>query len=159
MNIYELSVRVRELLERVELTEDENRELETLCEGLSGKVEAYCAVIAEFEADADVLAREEARLAAKRFTHENRVRHLKKALMDSLKNVGQTQHRTPKWFVRIAKSPPKCSVTENGKIADEFKEVTQTTRFNLKKAIEVYKATGQAPDGFEITEGEHLRIT
>ena len=92
MTLYELTDELLTILAMAEDDEDDEA-LKGSWEAVSGefddKVEAYCKVITQMEADKDAIKAEEKRLAERRKRIENRIEWMKGSIKASLEAVGK----------------------------------------------------------------------
>lgn len=125
------------------------------------KLEAYCKIIRNLEADVDALKNEADRLTAKRKTLEANVDRLKKAMFDSMKATKTDKVKGTLFTVAIQKNGGKTPVivaddATTDKLPDEL--VIYTEKPNLDAIREALEA-GKTVDGFTLGErGESLRI-
>lgn len=141
---------------------DEETLLDTL-EGVEGefnvKIENYCKLIKNFEADAKAFKEESKRLAARGKTIENKIDWLKKSMFDSMKATGKNEAGGDLIKAKIAKNGGKLPVIVDAKDEDipvEYKKVTYSVD---KEAIREALELGQKLDFAHMGErGEHLNI-
>lgn len=150
----------------LEDTVDDQVLLDTL-EGVQGeyeiKLESYCKIIKNLEADIDALKNEAKRLTDKRKLLENNIDRLKKAMFDSMKATGTTKVKGQLFSVSIQKNGGKTPVNydKNDKyITDHLPNnlviVTETPALD---AIRELLEAGKVVEGFSLGErGESLRI-
>ena len=144
--------------------DDEQVLLDTL-EGVQGeyelKLEAYCKVIKNLEADMDALKAEAKRLTDKRKTLENNVDRLKKAMFDSMKATNTDKVKGQLFTVAIQRNGGKLPVVaadnvDLSKLPDELVKVVESPDL---EAIRNWLESGNAVEGFTLGErGESLRI-
>lgn len=162
MNLYELTGSIREFME---LCTDPEAELDQqiikdTLEGLDGayddKVEGWCKVIKNLDAEAKALKEESKRLQGRQKTIENNIDRMKSALMESLKATGKTE----------AGGLLKAKIQKNGgllpvivddvEIPEEFQKVTiEANKEAIRDALEQGKELSFARYG---ERGESIRI-
>lgn len=162
--LYEITGDLLTLQEMLEDSVDDQCLLDTL-EGVQGeyeiKLEAYCKVIKNLEADMEALKNEAKRLTDKRKTLENNVDRLKKAMFDSMKATNTPKVKGQLFTVAIQRNGGKTPVVQApdvdlSKLPDELVVVTEKP--NLDAIRELLEA-GKVVDGFSLGErGESLRI-
>lgn len=111
MNIYELTAEYTSLEEWFDDEElDEETLLDTL-EGIEGefndKIENYCKVIKNFEANAKAIKDEAKRLQARAKTFENKIGWMKKRMLDAMEATGKTEAGGQVLKAKIAKNGGK----------------------------------------------------
>lgn len=164
MNLYELTTEaatLAALLDSDELSDEQRQQADELhAQILMGlmprKVESYCHVIAQKEAEAEMLRAEEKRLAARRRVREGAASRMRGALHEALRATGERKIDAGKWTVSIDKSPVSLAVTDDRKIPAEYWRHPEPVidRAALLAALK----SGEAVDGAEIKTGTHLRI-
>jgi predicted nuclease with TOPRIM domain len=111
--LYEITGNLLTLQEMLEDSVDDQCLLDTL-EGVQGeyeiKLESYCKVIKNLEADMNALKAEEERLSNKRKTLENNVKRLKKAMFDSMKATGIDKVKGQLFSISIQRNGGKTPV-------------------------------------------------
>lgn len=162
--LYEITGDLLTLQEMLEDSVDDQCLLDTL-DAVQGeyeiKLEAYCKVIKNLEADMDALKAESDRLSAKRKVLENNVARLKKAMFDSMKTTGTDKVKGQLFTVAIQRNGGKIPViqAENADLSilpDQLVVVTEKP--NLDAIRETLEA-GLTVEGFTLGErGESLRI-
>lgn len=125
------------------------------------KLEAYCKVIKNLEADVSAIKAEVDRLNTKRKTLENNVDRLKKAMFDSMKATNTPKVKGTLFTVAIQKNGGKIPVImAEGTTTDHLPDqlVVVTEKPNLDAIREVLES-GITVEGFTLGErGESLRI-
>ena len=162
--LYEITNDILALQEMLEDNVDEQVLTDTL-EAVQGeyefKLESYCKVIKNLEADIEALKNEAKRLTDKRKTLENNVERLKRAMFDSMKLTGTDKVKGQIFTVAIQRNGGKLPVivadnVDTTKLPDNLVVVTRTP--SLDSIRELLEA-GKVVDGFTLGErGQSLRI-
>ncbi len=165
MNLYEVTGNVLHLQAMLESDDFDAEVLADTMEAVDGeyeyKIEQYCKVIKNLEADMDALKNEAKRLTDRRKVLENNVDRLKKAMFDSMKVTGKTKVKGTVFTAAIQKNGGKLPVimaegTTTEHLPDQLVKVVETP--NLEAIRELLEA-GKVVDGFTLGErGESLRI-
>ena len=162
MNLYELTGSIREFME---LCADPEAELDQqiikdTLEGLDGayddKVEGWCKVIKNLDAEAKALKEEAKRLQGRQKTIENNIDRMKAALMESLKATGKIE----------AGGLLKAKIQKNGgllpvivddvEIPEEYQKITiEANKEAIRDALDQGKELSFARYG---ERGESIRI-
>lgn len=163
VRLYEISHEIRRLLDEAtdeetgELTTDAEAALSALSLAFDAKVDAICCVIREQSTLADGLKAEIVRLQKLAAVRSATVDRLKGYVKHEMELLGMPKLETERFKVRIQKNPPSATATMPAEMLPaEFQRVTVTA--NNSAAIAIWKHTGEAPQGFEINQGTHLRI-
>jgi hypothetical protein len=155
--LYEMTAQAKELYELLQAEEiDEQTFLDTLeAIGTDKKVEGYCQVLKELQADFDKFDAEEKRLAARKSTVKNGIDRLKKSLLEFLKVSGQSKVEAGTFTVSVGTSKATNIINES-LIPSEFKipQPDKIDKTAIKKAIE----SGTEVLGAEIIINESVRI-
>lgn len=162
--LYELTADLMTLQEMLEDSVDDQCLLDTL-EGVQGeyeiKLESYCKVIKNLEADMEALKAEAKRLTDKRKVLENNVDRLKKAMFDSMKATGIDKVKGQLFTVAIQRNGGKLPVimaegTTTEHLPDNLVIVTESPALD---AIRELLEAGKVVEGFSLGQrGESLRI-
>ena len=163
-NLYEITGDLLTLQSMLEDTVEDQVLLDTL-EAVQGeyeiKLESYCKIIKNLEADIDALKNEAKRLTDKRKLLENNIDRLKKAMFDSMKATGTTKVKGQLFSVSIQKNGGKTPViiaegTTIDHLPDNLVIVTETPALD---AIRELLEAGKVVEGFTLGQrGESLRI-
>lgn len=163
--LYELTTDLLTLQELLESPLDDEEILKDTLEGVQGeyelKLEAYCKVIKNLEADMDALKAEAKRLTDKRKVLENNVDRLKKAMFDSMKATGTEKVKGQLFTVAIQRNGGKLPVivadnVDTSKLPDNLVIVTESPALD---AIRELLEAGKVIEGFTLGQrGESLRI-
>jgi predicted nuclease with TOPRIM domain len=166
-NLYELTHDLRTLQDMLEYSTDEELDevLRDTLEANQGlyevKLEQYCKVIKNLEADMDALKNEAKRLTDKRKRLESNVAKLKGLMYDSMKLTNTTKIKGQIFTLSIQKNGGKTPVimAENADLSilpDQLVIVTETPALD---AIRELLEAGKTVEGFSLGErGESLRI-
>lgn len=164
--LYEITGDLLALQEMLEDGVDDQALLDTL-EAVQGeyeiKLESYCKVIKNLEADRDAKKSEAKRLTDSAKTLDNNIERLKKAMFDSMKSTGTDKVKGQLFTVAIQKNGGKApiiydkdnkNITAN--LPDELVNIVETPNLD---AIRPLLEAGKFVDGFTLGErGESLRI-
>ena len=161
--LYELTTDLLTLQELLESPLDDEEILKDTLEAVQGeyelKLEAYCKVIKNLEADIDALKNEAKRLTDKRKTLEGNVDRLKKAMFDSMKATGTERVKGQLFTVAIQKNGGKLPIVldvDASKLPNKFVKVEKTP--NLEAIYEVLNTNGTCNFAHFGERGESLRI-
>lgn len=161
MRLYELTSDLLVLQEMLEDNIDDQCLLDTL-EGVQGeyeiKLEAYCKVIKNLEADMDALKSEAKRLTDKRKVLENNIDRLKKAMFDSMKATGTEKVKGALFTVAIQRNGGKLPVivdVDTSELPDELVKIVESPDL---EAIGKLLETGECKYAHYGERGESLRI-
>lgn len=164
--LYDITGNILTLQEMLEEAVDDQCLLDTL-EGVQGeyeiKLESYCKVIKNLEADMEALKTEAKRLTDKRKVLENNVDRLKKAMFDSMKATNTDKVKGQLFTVAIQRNGGVVPINydKNDKnitahLPEQLVNVVETP--NLEAIRELLEA-GKVVEGFTLGErGESLRI-
>lgn len=158
--LYELSAIYEDLMDRLY---DENWDPETLIDTLDGiegeieeKAENYAKIMKQMELDISGCKAEEARMAAKRKSLEDRKERMKKALYEAMKAVGKPKFKTTLFSFNIQKNPPSLVIDNPSEIPAEFL-IPQEPKVNNEEIKKILK-TGEILPYAHLVQGEGLRI-
>jgi hypothetical protein len=161
MRLYELTADLLTLQEMLEDTVDDQCLLDTL-EGVQGeyeiKLESYCKVIKNIEADMEALKAEAKRLTDRRKVVEGNVERLKKAMYDSMKATGTDKVKGQIFTVAIQRNGGKLPVivdVDTSELPDELVKVVETPDL---EAIGKLLESGESKYAHFGERGESLRI-
>lgn len=165
MRLYEITGDILALQEMLESEVDDVTIITDTLEGVQGeyefKLESYCKVIKNLEADAEALKNEAKRLTDRRKVLENNIDRLKKAMFDSMKATNTPKVKGQLFTVSIQKNGGKVPVimadnVDLSKLPDELVNVVESPNLEV---IREWLETGNAVEGFSLGErGESLRI-
>lgn len=159
--LYELTSDLLVLQEMLEDSVDDQCLLDTL-EGVQGeyeiKLESYCKVIKNLEADMDALKAESDRLTAKRKVLENNVNRLKKAMFDSMKATNTDKVKGQLFTVAIQKNGGKLPVILDVDTKDLPDELVKIVESPDLEAIGKLLESGNCKYAHFGERGESIRI-
>lgn len=161
MRLYEISRDIRQVLDFLdsgELTDEQTASLETLGLSFDSKVDSCCGLIREWESYIVVRESEIDRLKAGIDSYRNAIRRLKDYLKTNLETIGESKHETALFTIRTQANPPGCDCIEPDVTKLDPKYIRTKQEPDKTAALDEWKRTGTAPNGFEIRKGSHLRI-
>lgn len=160
--LYELTTDLLTLQELLESPLDDEEILKDTLEAVQGeyelKLEAYCKVIKNLEADMDALKNEAKRLTDKRKTLEANVDRLKKAMFDSMKATGTEKVKGQLFTVAIQKNGGKLPVIVDVPTEDLPDELVKIVESPDLEAIGKLLESGNCKYAHYGERGESLRI-
>ena len=155
--LYEMTAQASQLYELLQNEEiDEQVFADTLeAMGTEEKVEGYCHVIKELQADYEKYKAESDRLAARMKTMKNGVDRMKESLLTFLRATGQNKTKGGTFTVSIGQSE-QTNILDESLIPLEFKtpQPDKIDKTAIKKAIK----SGLEVTGAEIIVNESVRI-
>lgn len=157
MTLYELTEQALILQDMAENEDIDPEVLRDTLEAVAGeydvKIEAYCKIIRNLEAEAKAIAEEEKRFAARRKSLEGNVSRMKAAVMDSMKATGRAKAGGI-LTASIRKNGGKLPVVYDVDLA-ELPEafVTYEPKVNTEAVRDYLDTTGEN-EWFSITERE-----
>ena len=156
MNLYQMNQATKELYELLQNDEIDEQIFKDNIEaiGVDQKIESYCEVIKQMQADADMLSAEIDRLEKRKKPLVNAVERMKGVLMEQLRFRGEKKVATEKFTVSL-QSSEKVAVFDEKAIPKQY--------FRIK--LEVDKSTikdllknGMGVPGCELVKTEGVRI-
>lgn len=158
--LYELSATYEELMECLYDEEwDEEMLVDTL-DGIEGEIEEkaenYAKIMKQMEKDIAGYKAEEARMAAKRRSLENREERMKKALYEAMKAVGKPKFKTALFSFGIQKNPASLVIDKPEEVPEQFL-IPQAPKVDNAKIKEILK-NGETLAYAHLVQGESLRI-
>lgn len=162
MKLYELTGELIQLQEMLELDDVDPQVLTDTMEAVQGeydfKLESYCKVIKNLDADITSIKAEVDRLNGKKKVLEANIERLKKAMFESMKATGTNKVKGQLFTVSIQKNGGKIPVivdVETSELPDEL--VTIIEKPNLDAIREVLER-GESKLAHFGERGETLRI-
>lgn len=155
--LYEMTAQACQLYELLQAEEiDEQTFSDTLeAMGATEKIESYCKVIKQLQADADMFKGEIDRLTARKKTAENGVDRMKAALLAFLQYSGQDKVKAGSFAVSTA-TTQAVNITDESKLPPEWliAQPAKVDKAGIKKALK----DGATIDGAELIENTGVRI-
>ena len=157
MFLYEMTVATKQLYELLANEEiDEQTVADTLeAMGVEEKLEGYCQVIRQYEADKDMLKAEKERIDKKIKVSENAVNRMKKAVIEFMKASGSTKSTAGTFTVALSTSKA-TKIVDESKVPVRFL-VEQPPKID-KSAIRQELMSGAEIEGCELQINEGVRI-
>ena len=157
MNLYEMTVAANELYDLLTSGEiDEQTFNDTLqAMGTEEKLESYCKVIRQLEADAEMFKAEKERMANKQKTVENSVERMKKAVIEFMKASGSTKSTAGTFTVSLSTSKATKIIDES--IVPKKYFIKQEPKIDKKTILDLLKS-GAKIKGCELQINEGVRI-
>lgn len=157
MYLYEMSEATRELYELLTNEEiDEQTYNDTLeAIGVDEKLESYCKIIRQSEADAESLKTEISRLKDKKIKAENAVMRMKSAILCFLDSAGKNKADAGVFKVSKRRSQA-VNIYDEALIPEEYfiQQKPELSKTKIKEAI----AAGQTVEGAKIVENYSVVI-
>ena len=155
--LYEMTQQATELYEMLQAEEiDEQTFSDTLeAMGAGEKIEGYCQVIKQLQADADMFKAEAERIAARKKTAENSIERMKTALLTYLQQTGQAKVKAGTFSVSLAQTK-KVNITDETKLPPEYliEQPAKIDKAGIKKALQ----EGAEINGAELVLNDGVRI-
>ena len=123
MNLYEMTETAKYLYRLLEDGEIDEQTVTDSLEGLGvgDKLEDYCKVIRQFEADAEAYKAEKDRFAAKQKNAEKSVERLMERIKNYLAATGEDKKKCGVFDIKLSTSK-KVEIVDEAKIVAEFKK-------------------------------------
>ena len=157
MFLYEMTVATRQLYELLANEEiDEQTIADTLeAMGVEEKLEGYCQVIRQYEAEKEMLKAEKERIDKKIKVTDNAVNRMKKAVMEFMKASGSTKSTAGTFTVALSTSKA-VNILDESKVPVRFL-VEQPPKID-KSAIRQELMSGAEIEGCELQINDGVRI-
>jgi Arc/MetJ family transcription regulator len=157
MNLYEMTVAANQLYDLLTSGEiDEQTFNDTLqAMGTEEKLESYCKVIRQLEADAEMLKAEKERIEKKKKTVDASIDRMKKAVVDFMKAQGTTKSSAGTFTVALSTSKA-VNILDESKVPVRFL-VEQAPKID-KSSIRAELMSGAEIEGCELQINEGVRI-
>lgn len=163
MNLYELTESMLVVQELLESDEFDEETLADTLEAVEGeyeyKLENYCKVIKNLEADVEALKNEAKRLTDKKKSLENNIDRLKKAMFDSMKSTNTTKVKGSVFTIAIQKNGGKAPIIVDVPVSQLPDDLVRIKEEADSEAIRKYiEETGDITYAHIGERGESLRI-
>jgi Arc/MetJ family transcription regulator len=157
MNLYEMTVAANELYDLLTSGEiDEQTFTDTLeAMGTEEKLESYCKVIRQLEADGEMLKAEKERIEKKQKAVTNSIDRMKKAVIEFMKAQGADKTSAGTFTVALSTSKA-TKIIDESKIPKKF-FVKQEPKLDKKTILDLLKS-GVKVKGCELQINEGVRI-
>ena len=155
--LYELTEVSRQLIELFENEEIDEQTLQDTLEaiGVEGKLEDYCKVIRQLEADAFVYKTEKLRFGEKQSRAEKSIERMKTAIARYFEAIGSTGEKAGAFDIKLRKSE-RVIVDDILKIDDSYLtyKAPEPDKTKIKKALKA----GVQIEGVHIEENNNVNI-
>lgn len=157
MYLYEMTVATKQLYELLANEEiDEQTIADTLeAMGVEEKLEGYCQVIRQYEAEKEMFKAEKERIDKKIKVSENAINRMKKAVMEYMKASGATKSTAGTFTVALSTSKATKIVDES--LIPKKYFIKQEPKIDKKAILEMLKR-GAKVKGCELQINEGVRI-
>ncbi len=157
MNLFEMTVAATELYDLLTSGEIDEQTFEDTLQamGTAEKLESYCKVIKQLEADAEMLKAEKDRIDKKKKTVENSIDRMKKAVTDFMNAQGTKKTTAGTFTVALSESKAVKVVDEN-KVPKEY-FIEQDPKLDKKTILKLLRE-GETVEGCELQTNEGVRI-
>jgi len=139
-----------------EITEDLEKELDSLELALTTKAEAVALYVRNLKTEALAIKAEEDRLKTRRQSRENAASRMEDYLHRELERAERDKVETPLVTISIRKNSRPSITWGVGEIPEPFRRTVST--LDGSAAYEAWRA-GALPPGFTVITGTHLRIS
>lgn len=162
MRLYDLPQIYREWLRKVdqhdgELNEDLWNELEDIEANIAHKMDAYAALVRQFEHEEKSFREEAAAMEAKARVAQHRHEKLRELMKVALEAMGLDSVRGKRFCVRrLISSQPKITWESNEPVPEPFQKVTISLDPYL--ALQAYEEAGGLPVGFKVVHKQFVTI-
>lgn len=158
MNLYEMTDVAKQLYELFAAGDIPEEAVKDTLEGLGveGKIEDYCHVISQFNADVVMFDNEIARLAAKKDAANKGIERMKSALSDYLQATNTEKTKAGTFTLSFRKSEAVV-ITDEAALPTKYLR-TKTTITPDKTAIKKAINSGETVEGAVLQEKKNLQI-
>jgi hypothetical protein len=123
--------------------------------GTEEKLESYCKVIRQLEADAEMLKAEKERIEKKKKTVDNSIDRMKKAVIDFMKASGSTKSTAGTFTVSLSTSKATKIIDES--LIPKKYFIKQEPKLDKNTILDLLKS-GEEIKGCELQINEGVRI-
>lgn len=157
MTLYEMTESAAQLYALLGADEiDEQTVADTLdAMGVGEKLEDYCKIIRQFEADKEAFKNEKERLAEKQKRAENAILRLKTAVKNYMTVTGKDKVKCGNFDVKVSRSQAVNLINED--VIPATYRVAQPDKID-KAGIRKALLAGETVEGAELTENENISI-
>ena len=157
MTLYEMSNQTRELYELLESEIiDEQTYNDTIDNiGVEEKLENYCKVIRQLEAETEMVKAEKDRLATKQKTLENNITRLKNTILYYMDSKNTTKENAGVFKVSVSESKA-CNIIDESKIPESYL-IAQAPKIDKSGMLKALKE-GAEISGAELQINRNIRI-
>lgn len=157
MNLFEMTVAATELYDLLTSGEIDEQTFEDTLQAMGSeeKLESYCKVIKQLEADAEMLKAEKDRIDKKKKTVENSIDRMKKAVADFMNAKGTKKATAGTFTVALSESKAVKVVDENKVPKMYF--IKQDPKLD-KKTIRELLMQGEKVKGCELQTNSNIKI-
>lgn len=158
MTLYEMTDAARNLKALLEADEIDEQTFSDTIEaiGADEKIDAYCQIIREYEAEVTARKSEIERLRTANDRAEKAIDRMKSALDGFMTASGQSKAKTALFSVSY-RSAKSVRITDESRIPERFLTVKTTTAPN-KAEIKRFISDGGTVEGAEIVESRNIQI-
>lgn len=161
MRLYDLSEQYTDLLDLLEQDAD-NEQLQTMLDGLEGKIEEKientAKVMKSLEFNAECIDTEIKRLTSRKSALTNNITYLKNNIEQSMLRLGIDKVTGNIYTVAMQNNPPKIQVIDESQISDFFFNLKIDRTLNRKKLMDAIKNEGYHTMGATIVQEKSLRV-
>lgn len=157
MNLFEMTVAATELYDLLTSGEIDEQTFEDTLQAMGSeeKLENYCKVIRQLEADAEMLKAEKDRIDKKKKTVEDSIDRMKKAVADFMNAQGTKKATAGTFTVALSESKAVKVVDENKVPKMYF--IEQDPKLDKKTILKLLRE-GETVEGCELQTNEGVRI-
>lgn len=154
--LYALTGAYRELQERAEEGEDLGALLEQLAGDIEQKAAALVRLVRDLELDADKIAEEQKRLAARKKTVDNNVRRLTEYLRVNMTAANIHRVKAATFSISLSDGAERVEVLDESLVPETY--IRTKREVNKAAVLDAYKVTGEIVPGCDIVRGSRLVI-
>jgi len=158
MNLYEMTGATAQLYEMLNNDEIDEQTVNDTLEGMgiADKLEGYCQVIRQLEADSAAYESEKRRFEAKQKSTDKAVNRLLGTVLTYMQVSGKEKEKVGVFEIKVSKSEA-VNITDMNKVLEKYL-VSKTTVSPDKKLIKEAIKSGQVVEGAEIQSDFNLKI-